>query len=551
MLPGAVLLVAATLGAEVRAFEVNPVTHPEAALFELNQIDESADHLIGPYFEALNCVAASPTTMCEPAATVMPNADGNFFVSLPDVTVPEDNAQLEDGYAEVAAYFHADRFYAYLEGFGVPPPLCFDEGLPLTLIVNVRTPVDDEGTPGWLPAAFYTGSCDQAIVLGQAEGADLAYDGDLVYHEVAHAAIDALSGPDAYLVGVSLFPEAVGNDPSALNEGLADFLSAGFTGDPVLGEYIEMYAGLGRRLDHDLACPQVLIGTSHGDGRAWAAALYELWERHGDPFYGAVLDTVAILPSQADFAEAAATLQVEVAASVGMAAAADVESTMAARGLVACERVLSFDAVEELHLLPDPSFEPLRPPPVQIELPAPAEPATLTVRYTGTQLGPSWTIEAVVGRGAPVSFDYTVGTSIVVSPDSAEFVDGSEGSMEIQAEAGERIFLALFNGGQDSVVLRDFTVEEGAPAAGESTGSELPDETDTDGETDPDADPSASILDDTDGCGCRHGAAPAWGWLLLVAFVARRRPAPIRPVAPRVGASAGSPPRPVTPRRAG
>lgn len=510
----------ALLAPQTRAFEQNPVTHPQAEVFEFNAFDDDADHLQGPYFEALNCVELSPGEMCERVATVSPDEDGNFFVELPDIDDPQDAMALEDAYAEVSAYFHADRFYAYLFEYDVPPPLCFEQGLPLTLVVNVRAPADDEGTPGWFGGAFFTRDCERGIVLGQAEHADLAYDGDLIYHEVAHAAIDALSGEDIYLDGSRALPHAVGNDPAALNEGLADFLSAAFTGDPVLGDYVEQYAGLGRRLDHDLGCPQTLVGERHLDGRAWAAALYSLWETHGDPFYAAVLDTAAELPADADFSEATAILQDMVGARLDTAAALNVEATMEARGLLDCRRVLAPEAVEQLYLIPDPTFTPFRPAPVQLELPILDEPATVTLRYVGTQFGDNWSIEAVVGRGAPVTFTYEVtGEDTLVSHDALESLDGSTGSLELQVESGEQLYLSLFNAGPDLVVLRDFEVEIGPAPNADSEGEDAPGDTDGD----------SSASGPGDGCACdvetpSSGAAGFFALFVLVGCRRRRNP---------------------------
>jgi uncharacterized protein (TIGR03382 family) len=505
------VLALALLAPQTRAFEHNPVTHPVAEVFEFNAFDEGADHLVGPYFESLNCVEVSPGEMCERVATVSPDAEGNVFVEIPDIDDPEDAAALEDAYAEVSAYFHADRFYAHLQEFDVPPPLCFDEGLPLTLVVNVRAPADADGVPGWFGGAFYTGDCERGIVLGQAEGADLAYDGDLVYHEVAHAAIDALSGEGVFLAGTRALPLAVSTDPAALNEGFADFLSAAFTGDPVLGEYIEAYAGLGRRLDHDLGCPQTLVGEQHLDGRAWGAALYALWERYGDRFHAAVLDTIAALPSDAAFADAAAMLETAVLDRLDAEAAADVNATMTARGLAACERVLAPEAVEELHLVPDPGFSPFRPAPLQLELPTVDERSRVTLRYGGTQFGDDWTIEAVVGRGEPVAFAYDAGSSSsAVSMSSEEFLDGSMGTIELVVEPDEAVFLSMFNAGSALVVLRDFEVDvEPMPA----------DEGETDGDTDTGSADSAS----GDGCSCTTGSPGSIALTLCFLVLGRRR----------------------------
>lgn len=102
---------------------------------------------------------------------------------------------------------------------------------------------------------------------------------DVVLHESTHVGLRAAGAVDARWRlerGQDGFESGRANHQSALvHEGLADFVAAALTGDPVLGE------GLGERfattsLRVEVRCPDGLTGSPHLDSLVVSGALWEL-----------------------------------------------------------------------------------------------------------------------------------------------------------------------------------------------------------------------------------------------------------------------------------
>lgn len=533
--------------AQVRAFAHNPVSTPRSAVYELFHIDEGAINLQGPYWQARNCIAENPQATCIPTPLATADMAGDFLGPTPDVDDPLSHDALEDEYAEVSAYYHADKFDAWLESLGFPGIPCRMEGQIATIVANYRGPGDAAGTPGWFPNAFYTGDCDLTIALGQGEGVDFGWDGDVIYHEIGHGVVDTQLGDDALGMPYRR-PEGVVNDAGALNEGTADFLSSSFTGDPNMGEYIQTYGGFGRDNANDFLCPGDLIGEIHADGEPWTAALYEAHAEIGDAFVPVVIDSLAMFAPDASFEDAAATVVALAEASLDPAQATTVEEALAGRNLLDCVRVAPWDAVRrELWLIPpdaDDKYRPMRPPPYQVlfEVPEDATVMHLTFDVTAPAKTPIYDVNLITKRDAPIEFTYEyLGMSYEVSADSQDFYgDITAGVLDVEVTGGERIYGAFFNLGMDLAMISNLQVEfELAPDPGTSTGATGLDDTagstttggssegviaesSEDGSTGGSAGQTA--LDD--GCNCRQGApggAGAWWGLLLLAAGRRRR----------------------------
>ncbi|HRE90413.1 MAG TPA: hypothetical protein PK095_14875, partial [Myxococcota bacterium] len=102
---------------------------------------------------------------------------------------------------------------------------------------------------------------------------------DLVLHESTHVGLRAVGAVDARWRlerGRDGFESGRANHESALvHEGIADFVAAALTGDPILGE------GLGERfgttsLRVEVRCPDGLTGAPHQDSLVVSGALWEL-----------------------------------------------------------------------------------------------------------------------------------------------------------------------------------------------------------------------------------------------------------------------------------
>lgn len=547
--------------AQVRAFSENPVATPSSGVYDLVDIDDGAINLQGPYWQARNCVAATPQSMCTPQALATADMAGNFLGPTPDVDDPLSHDQLEDEYAEVSAYYHADKFDAWLESLGFVGIPCRTQGEVATIIANYRGPGDAAGTPGWFPNAFYTGDCDFTIALGQGQGVDFGWDGDVIYHEIGHGVVDTQMGDDD-LGAPYRRSEGVVNDAGALNEGTADFLSSSFTGDPMMGDYVQAYGGFGRDNANDFLCPGDLIGEIHFDGEPWTAALYEARAEIGEAFVPVVIDSIAMFAPDASFEDAAAAVVALSEASLDPAQAMIVEQALAGRNLLDCVRAAPWAAVRrELWLVPpdwDDKYKPMRPPPYQVlfEVPENATVMHLTFDVSALAKTPIYDVNLIIKHDSPIEFTYEfLGMSYEVTADSEDFYgDITAGVLDLEVTGGERIYGAFFNLGLDLASISNLQVEfELEPEPGTSTGATGLDDTGgstTSGETSGGAIAESSegtsstggfagqqVLDD--GCSCRQGAprrdAAAWWGLMAVAVAVgrRRRPTASPPPAAR------------------
>jgi len=543
--------------ARVRAFADNPVATPSSEIYDLFHIDDGAINLQGPYWQARNCIAANPQATCIPQVLATADMAGDFLGPTPDVDDPLSHSQLEDEYAEVSAYYHADKFDAWLESLGFAGIPCRMQGQVATIVANYRGPGDEAGTPGWFPNAFYTGDCDFTIALGQGNGVDFGWDGDVIYHEIGHGVVDTQMGDDD-LGAPYRRSEGVVNDAGGLNEGTADFLSSSFTGDPNMGEYIAAYGGSGRNNANDFVCPGDFIGEIHADGEAWTAALYAAQAEIGEAFVPVVIDSIAMFAPDASYEDAAAAVVAIGEASLDPAQVMFVEEAFAERNLLDCVRVAPWDAVgRELWLIPpdaDDHYKPMRPPPYQVlfEVPENATMMHLTFDVVASGKVPIYDVNLIVKHGSPIEFTYEfLGMSYEVTADSEDFYgDITAGVLDLEVEGGDRLYGAFFNLGKDLAVISNLHVEfELEPEPGTSTGETGLD--DTSGSTSESTSEGAieessegsstggsagqTVLDD--GCGCRQGgpsgAATWWGLLMVVVAGRRRRATAALPPAAR------------------
>ena len=118
---------------------------------------------------------------------------------------------------------------------------------------------------------------------------------------------------------------------------VADFLSSSYAGDPAVGDYVGQFwlgdAGV-RVNENSFRCPTSLVGEVHVDSETYAGALWDSFELYGTPMVQVVLDTVAILTSDATLEEAALTTVEITGAYLGSSARLTVHSIMAERGLL-------------------------------------------------------------------------------------------------------------------------------------------------------------------------------------------------------------------------
>jgi Zn-dependent metalloprotease len=177
---------------------------------------------------------------------------------------------------------------------------------------------------------------------------DSAFDGDIIVHEYAHGVTNRLVGGPSDVAALSLWQSG------ALGEGWSDVLSASFTGDPIVGEYVANNPASGIRTAALDTSPYTfgrlgsLSGAIHGptgrilplpevhaDGEIWSAVLWAVREQIGkDDFEQTLIDALKLTPVRPSMIEARdAFIQAAGLLGVGGPDACQVWVAFAARGL--------------------------------------------------------------------------------------------------------------------------------------------------------------------------------------------------------------------------
>lgn len=518
----------------VRAYARNPSLTPTVGLFRLDSLQ--GQQLIGASFSAQNCVADGDGPCSAGQIAAPTNAEGDFLYPTPDLD-DEGPQDPPDAFAEVSAYYHADRFQAWLRGFGFGQFRCEAQGSLTTLIANYRYL---EGTE-WKAYnnARFTGSCASMVLLGQGTRVDFAYDGDIVSHELGHAVVQTLMDGST-LMSARLRADALVNDAPALNESIADFLSAAYAGDPKLAEYIADYGGFGsnggvRNISNDFTCPQSFTGESHNDSEAFAGALWQLRKRHGDVVVSLLLQMIALVPTDCSMERAAMTMTNLIRSTLGTEAGQNATDLFEARGLNACRRVVAWDELRDTLLIRGPTHaHPYSPPPLQVVLypPPGATRADLTFSISaksGAFSEPGRIEPALlVRRDAPFVWTYDDSDGwppLLIDNADVHLTDISSGHVTLAASYPSPIYLAFVNGGEAAMNLGQLEVVFDAPSGdsgyathGEDSDSGMTSITDSLGLMPPQAEQR--------GCVCSTGSSrPPWllGFLVVLAGLRRRR----------------------------
>lgn len=337
----------------------NPIRTPEPVVVTLD-VEDGAPTLVGDVAATRSCVDTGMCTdlpnlgesyyLCVPESLASRDEDGDFLYAP-----PLDHTDPEDAFAEVSAFHHVGRMLARFRAITDDPTLAFVAGTELRTNILVPDRDDDalcalgEPQPDAVLVPFDNAFYDfpnevtgdpSLIGFGQGEAADFAYDGDVVYHEAAHAMQDAVAEIGAYYL-----PDARGlrGDQGALSEGFADFWSAMVTGDPEIGEYVgtavgaQSPSGALRSLVGTQACPGDLVGESHADGEIWAGALWAIWQGEAiadrPSLEKAIFEAFATTTSATTLASMASRITDEIDAALGPAASSRARQAFDVRGI--------------------------------------------------------------------------------------------------------------------------------------------------------------------------------------------------------------------------
>jgi len=570
---------------EAEVYRFNPKHTPEPSLVTLTNIDPEplpwaegqvldGQFLTGTRARVFNCIDAEDGSFapwhaegeCFPTQRVSADPTGDFFVPLPDVKLPEDNLASTDLYAELAMYYHAETFFAFMAELGV-------EGFPCELsnmVANFHwlapAPLYPQLSFGPYNNAYYSGECDinlgPTMLFGQGSAVDFAYDGDVVYHELGHGIVAHLT-PDG-LRSYRLRDDGVLRDARGINEAIADYHTLMITDRPELAEYVGSYwpelpKAWIRNADNDLRCPQDMAGQEHNDGEPFSAALWAARVRIGgaklDPV---VLASLPLLATDATLEEAGAALLTIAAAErdAGAWTADDyqtLERTLAARNLLDCPRV-----VDDPASLSEPRFlylransrwvSPFWPGPVQYRqvVPKGSDNVLISFEVTGSgnsagqpvadDVDPRVLVKrSGLSEDAPIVFEY----ELAAVGHADDETDKIEEVREVYGDWDEIYVPTVLVGNRRQVLIRGLVPGEAVHLSftnltrnvaviRELQFASVPTE-ELDGGSPVDGAEDPAVEDDGSGCACASaspggsGAGPALGLLLLAAIGRRSR----------------------------
>ncbi len=444
--------------------------------------------------------------ICNIGPKAKSDENGDFFFTPDDPTkcfVPEDSqicfeSVMEDDFAEVMMYYHANKMYTYFKDKGLEK-IKTNSGLPsLMTVVNFKLPnfyelrfncVEDPNNPGWnicttdkyMPfdnAAFipYDGSFDDfgihddAIVFGQGEKVDFAYDAEVTYHEFTHATIGSTSNLTyAYIDAYGMYI-----DPGAMNEGLADYFSSTVSGDPKLGEYVSNATednGALRDLSIDVRCPDNLWGESHNDGLLISNALWKIRMEFVKDFGSETLfdqkvyDTVVALGEIATFGEFSTGLlnNLKNDSNIGQVFADKAEKILKDNNIIECERIMPLENGKYLLFVEGTDavgLSPYVPGYLQFsyDLPEGTKKFMLDMDiYSNSMFGGSDAeIRVLMKKGAPVEFEATLNGDITSNADFELTTDNNSHFETVipQIEAPNKYYIAFVNYGGAQGILQ-------------------------------------------------------------------------------------------------
>ncbi|MFT7578737.1 MAG: hypothetical protein ACI9MR_000395 [Myxococcota bacterium] len=498
-------------------YPVSPTDTPELAEVELTNLTAEDGSLVGLYANVKNCVQdlengqkipldlgnfALEITACTPAATVFPNAAGNYLDILPPVTPADDDGK----FAELMMYHHMQVIHGYFKDtHGLT-----DRDEPLEAIVNISAHVDlcnqwarlpnaafiPQESLSQLPFGLDFGLQGDAIVFSGTESKNFAYDATVIYHEYTHAILGATR-----LSGVFLDRQGLNNLPGALNESYADYFATSLIDSSLLGSYTLNDLGefaicgfpLGgggdnqaRNMENERTCPDDLTAEVHADSEIFSGALWEIRALLGrEDADKVILEGVITLTNESGFT-AAADATVDAARMLeGEEVATQIEAIFDARQIVECPRVMPITSVGQRGIavslpgtdaIQDGSFPTGVPGYLQYKVAVPAGTQQLTIQLAvqaGGGLGGGGGGPADLGlllKPGDAGIDYTLGFTVTTDEVARVAVDGESNSVTLTGSClteGDLVF-AIHNSA-DSVSLKSVTATASSDAPADGT----------------------------------------------------------------------------------
>jgi hypothetical protein len=544
---------------DAAVYPENPVRTPTLTTVNLGGLPGGADVLEDDDVVAATCYdddecvgdgGGGSFHWCSLVHVAEANGGGDFL----DIEPPAEPTELVDAFAELSAYFHTAKAYAFFrDTFGAGFAL---SGGRLLAIGNMQMPGDDCGGGATPPGGSELQRLDNAffvpegsgwfpewegpiIAMGQGTDVDFSMDGDVIYHELGHGAVHTLAPDLGYALAID---RGVDTTPGGLVEGLPDYLSCALTGDPELGEYVgEAFGGAGdpiRDLSVRRTCPEDLAGETHADGEVIGHALWTI--RRGlaaadrpimDEAIGA---SIAAIGAETNFVCFAEQVVDDLDAALGDDVAAEAAAIFADLGFEDCGgfvRDLDEDDVHRLLYLTT-STGAYAPAAVQFRVELEGASPELAIRGELVQSDNPGALYLVFKKGSPIAWSDATGEPVGV--DAVELADGvGEFDVDVPGRLTAGTYYLQLISGSATDVVADVTV------AGDVVAGEEPDPTPDAG---PDDGPDAGADgqpdggggggggggdDDDDGgggCAAGGGAGPSVAALLgLLGLLAARR----------------------------
>jgi hypothetical protein len=522
--------------ARATMYELNPTKTPTPTTVEL-ALTPVGKSLTNPFLESKNCIdnkTVKPVDMfgfnlrvhvCDLVNVAVATDAGDFTYEPADVA-GSANART-DAFSEVSIYYHAAKAYALFRELQGDAEAQVVVDKPLRVVANLQVPAGitsgnisaaaNPDTPletfqnaffspsgGGLGALFQQlyGFDAGALWFGQGPKRDYAYDGDVVYHEFAHAVVDATLKLGAWHVDARGAIDA----PGAMNEALADYFSSAITGDPDVGEYAATDLGAGadviRRLDNRDRCPTAIVGEVHFDSTVFSGALWDARKAIAPAdqrrFDAAIYKAMRTNPGRGDVGfDDVAKLFLATLGTDLPAGATALSKALDARGLLdGCDRTRDFDGAPIASPLKALGFAApgrqtvslrgLAPGVIQIRAAMPKGTGSIQVSFsarsgsggpTATNPlggdGDPFTPVVLAKMGAPITWDAKTKTG-----HDADVVVAVEGTGKVSATlrvpegtTADTVYLQIANkgdsdGAYDAVAVA-FSPSDGDPASGE------------------------------------------------------------------------------------
>ena len=211
------------------------------------------------------------------------------FSSPPALPVAPGDFRFQPGdpsFDQVNVFWHVEHYLRqFMQPLGYPGPA-------ESLTVRMDYPMDP-----WVALTNYP-----YVMLGQPIAGfckDVSLSHDVIYHEMGHTVI----------YGYGIQPGGPNQEASALHEGLADYFTAAFTGDPAIGEWLYITYPMGAtRVDqpappwdyahyNDVGFAGGPRGSSWGNGMILSSMLWDLRQQIGASADSLALEALVYQPT--------------------------------------------------------------------------------------------------------------------------------------------------------------------------------------------------------------------------------------------------------------